>query len=105
MPTIPRLSDRHKSRNIYFNRSAEYYDSKVWRDLRNYYIKLHPLCERCLESGKVTPAEHVHHIIPFLTGSTKADKIRLLTNQENLMSLCYECHRQIHREMDGSSRD
>lgn len=98
MPIIPRLCDQLKKRNIYFNRSAEYYDSKVWRDLRNYYIKLHPLCERCLENGKVTPAEHVHHIVPFLTGNTKADKIRLLTDETNLMAVCYNCHKQLHKD-------
>ena len=100
MPIIPRLHEQYKPRNIYTNRSAEYYNSKVWQDLRNLYIKLHPLCEECMKHGKVKAAEHVHHIIPFLTGPTKADKIRLLTDQENLMSLCYECHRQIHRKMD-----
>ena len=100
MPVVPRLHEQYKPRNIYTNRSAEYYNSKVWQDLRNLYIKLHPLCESCLEKGKVKAAEHVHHIIPFLRGQTKADKIRLLTDPENLMSLCFECHRAIHQKLD-----
>lgn len=104
MPIIPRLSEQYKPRNIYTNRSAEYYDSKAWKVLRDYQLKIKPLCERCLEKGKVTAAVHVHHVIPFLSGLTKADKIRLLTDPNNLQSLCYECHRAAHRELNEKKK-
>lgn len=105
MPTIPRLKDQQKKNNIYLNQSAEYYNSKTWKDLRNYQLKIKPLCERCLAKGKVTAAEHVHHIIPFISGRTKADKLKLFTDIDNLMSLCYECHREIHREINNQRNE
>lgn len=104
MPTIPRLKDQQKKNNIYLNQSAEYYNSKTWKDLRSYYIRLHPLCERCLEQGNITPAEHVHHIIPFLRGTTKADRLKLFTDIDNLQALCYTCHRIAHQELDNATK-
>ena len=101
MPTIPRLHKQHRPRYLYLNKSAEYYASKAWRDLRDWYIQRHPLCERCFEQGKITPAEHVHHKTPFLTGITKSDKFALLTDPDNLMSVCAPCHKMIHRDIDN----
>ena len=62
-----------------------------WRRVRERYIKLHPLCERCLKEGKFTPVEEVHHIIPVSRGGTNAES--------NLMSLCKSCHNKIHIEL------
>ena len=62
-----------------------------WRRIRGLYVKKHPLCERCLEEGRITPVEEVHHIIPLSRGGT---------NQfSNLMSLCQSCHTKIHYEL------
>ena len=45
------------------------YNNPEWRKLRDIYIKEHPLCEDCLDKGKVVPAEDVHHIrSPFQNG-------------------------------------
>lgn len=95
------ITKKHKDKQRYYfnNVSAKYYGTTQWHMLRNNYIGHHPLCERCLELGKVTPAEHVHHIIPFLTGKDDKNKWTLLLDEHNLMSLCANCHHIIHEQM------
>lgn len=62
-----------------------------WRRIRALYVKQHPLCERCLKEGRITPVEEVHHIVPLSRGGT---------NQfSNLMSLCQSCHTKTHYEL------
>ncbi len=58
-----------------------------WRSIRKRYISSHPLCEKCREDGRLTPAEEVHHIIPLSQGGTHSE--------DNLMSLCKSCHSKI----------
>ena len=96
MPVIPRLKDIKKKQSNP-KQSAKYYNSKVWKKLRNLYIREHPLCEMCLKEGKTTPAEEIHHIVPFLTGLTAQQRWALLTDKNNLMSLCLEHHKEIHK--------
>ena len=55
-----------------------------WRQIRNRYISMHPLCEVCLLSGKLNPADEVHHIVSLDNGGTHDD--------DNLQSLCKSCH-------------
>ena len=62
-----------------------------WRRIRDHYIHDHPLCEKCLEEGRFTRAEHVHHILPLSQGGTN--------EEDNLMSVCKSCHSRIHAEM------
>jgi 5-methylcytosine-specific restriction protein A len=64
---------------------------RVWKRIRDKYAREHPLCERCLAEGRVTPVEEVHHIIPISQGGTH--------DPSNLMSLCQSCHTKIHLEM------
>lgn len=59
-----------------------------WKKIRDRYIAAHPLCEECLKAGRYTKAEQVHHIVPLSEGGSSRD--------ENLMSLCGECHARIH---------
>ena len=64
---------------------------RAWKRIRDRYAKVHPMCERCLEEGRLTPVEEVHHIVPISQGRTH--------NENNLMSLCQSCHTKIHLEM------
>ena len=64
---------------------------RAWTRIRNRYALEHPLCERCLKEGRLTPVEEVHHIVPVSKGGTH--------DQANLMSLCQSCHTKIHLEM------
>ena len=64
---------------------------RAWKRIRDRYAAEHPLCERCLEEGRVTLMEEVHHILPVSRGGTH--------DRANLMSLCRSCHNKIHLEM------
>lgn len=75
------------------------YQNTTWRKLREEFMHKHPLCEECLRNGKVTPATDVHHIrTPFKGGEVN---YALLLDPENLMSLCKDCHGQIHAAQQG----
>jgi len=85
-----RYCDQHKSiANREYNQHQRNPDSnkvygRRWHTIRDLYISKHPLCERCLQTGRLVSAEEVHHIIPIDQGGTHDD--------ENLMSLCKPCH-------------
>lgn len=78
-------------------RSTKYYQSKHWKQLRNWYIDEHPICENCLKYGRANQAVHVHHKTPFLLGATDDDRWALLLDENNLMALCEPCHKEMHR--------
>lgn len=61
------------------------YDS-TWRRLSERKRAIDPLCERCLNHGRTTPATEVHHIRSIAT----APHLRL--DPDNLMSVCSACH-------------
>lgn len=60
---------------------------RAWKQIRSRYIATHPLCEKCRERGKLTPAQEVHHILPLSHGGTH--------DESNLMALCKPCHSEI----------
>ena len=64
---------------------------RAWKRIRDRYAEQHPLCERCLEDGRLTPVDEVHHILPVSKGGTH--------EASNLMSLCRSCHNKIHHEL------
>lgn len=76
------------------------YQSKEWKELRETYIKLHPLCEECMKKNIVTPAQDVHHIeSPFKNNTINH---HLLLDFNNLKALCKECHAEIHNRQQGN---
>ena len=64
---------------------------REWKRVRDRYVRKHPLCERCLKEGRMTPVEEVHHILPVNRGGTN--------DESNLMSVCKSCHNKIHNEL------
>lgn len=101
-PGCPRLTDRqycpeHEGvqRRQYdrYERDPEVNKKygRAWKRIRDKYVQSHPLCERCLKEGRMTPVEEVHHILPVSQGGRHT--------QDNLMSLCKSCHNKIHREL------
>jgi len=66
-------------------RVGNFYQSTVWRNLRNWFIKLNPLCALCLLVGLITPGEVVDHINPISKGGAMLDP-------DNLQTLCKTCH-------------
>ena len=63
---------------------------RAWKRIRDSYVAVHPLCERCEKEGRLTPTEEVHHILPLSEGGTHA--------RDNIIALCQSCHAQIHAE-------
>lgn len=79
--------------------SDKYYDSDSWRRLRNSYIREHVICEECIKHGHVTPAEHVHHIVPFMSEHNEIARWNTFLNPNNLRALCKHCHYAYHYKM------
>ena len=77
----------------------ELYQSRRWRKLRDYMVQQHPLCEKCLQEGKITPTQDVHHrLSPFQKGITEEEKDRRAFDEKNLMCLCRDCHIKEHHK-------
>lgn len=64
---------------------------RAWKRIRDRYAMAHPLCEKCLEEGRLTLMEEVHHILPVSRGGSH--------DSSNLMSLCRSCHNRIHIDL------
>ena len=101
MPTINKKEIKTKPvkyRKEKKEKAASFYDSLVWKKLRNTFISLHPVCQCCLEHNRVTPAESVHHKIPFGRGETEEEQWKLFLDERNLMSVCNLCHLGLHNK-------
>ena len=76
-----------------------FYKSQQWKHCRDYILKRDKgLCQDCLKKGRLTPAEEVHHITPLTPENITDPSITL--NEENLISLCRECHKARHGARD-----
>lgn len=102
MPTIykPRKKPQNKSGDDYRLRQSIYQTAR-WRTLRLVKLADAPLCERCAQNGKVVPAVDVHHIKSFTSTDDPIERKRLAYDYDNLMSLCKECHRDVHHGAQG----
>ena len=100
-PGCPNLTDKQyceqheKTQRKKYNKYERRADvniryGRAWRRVRQRYVSAHPLCERCLEQGRMIPVEEVHHKVPLAEGGTH--------ERSNLISLCKSCHSQIHAE-------
>lgn len=76
----------------------KYYTSRQWSKLRKAKLIDSPLCEVCLNKGRITPAEHIHHIISPFKVPEGSDRATLFYDYNNLCSICAECHGRIHRK-------
>ncbi|NJM54587.1 MAG: HNH endonuclease [Verrucomicrobiae bacterium] len=61
---------------------------RAWARLSKRKKEADPLCEDCLDEGKVTPVYEVDHIIPI----DEAPELRLVWR--NLRSLCRSHHKR-----------
>ena len=79
--------------------AAFFYSSQAWQHMRDYVFRRDQgLCQDCLKKGRITPAEEVHHITPITPENITDPSITL--NEENLISLCKECHKARHGARD-----
>lgn len=89
-------TERHELRRYF-------YHTRQWRLLRASYLADHPLCERCLETDTITPAEDVHHRETF---TDKGEDWRAWAlDFRNLMSVCKRCHGIIHAQQGITEDD
>lgn len=76
-----------------------FYKSRVWQQLREEILKRdNYLCQRCLQQGKVTPADAVHHIKSIETHP------ELALDPNNLIGSCHSCHNKEHPEKQFFSK-
>ena len=74
-----------------------FYKSKVWRQQRRFALHRDSYeCQDC--HGR---AMEVHHIVE-LTASNIIDN-RIALGMDNLVSLCFDCHRKRHASNQGTS--
>lgn len=99
MPTIFKPKKKNQPKHNKNIDISKIYNTPQWKNLRNAYFLQHPLCEKCLEEGKTTPTEEIHHIKPISTGADLEEMKSIAYNPDNLMALCKECHHRIHQQM------
>ena len=80
-------------------------NSKRWRELRARYREAHPLCERCLAEGRVSPTVDIHHREPVESAKTDYDMQRLCFDWNNLQALCVACHIEVHQQERSHSKE
>lgn len=67
------------------NAAQRGYDTR-WKKYRANYLRKNPLCVKCLDEGRITPATVVDHIVPH-----KGNK-QLFWDPKNHQSLCKHHH-------------
>ena len=89
-----------RSKEEYQEMRRKAYNTMGWRRLRKYHLSQHPICEKCWnDKGIINPGTpdhplHIHHIkSPFSSAGVDMD---LLLDDNNLMTVCGECHGLIH---------
>ena len=83
---------RQASTEDYRASATARYGGHRWTQLSKRYRRKNPLCERCLDQGKTTPAIDVHHKLKA------KDRPDLLYEWSNLMSVCRSCHIALDRQ-------
>ena len=76
-----------------------------WKRLRLKKLQAQPLCEYCKSKNKITPATEVHHVTPVESVTTLEQMEILMFDYNNLMSMCPECHNEIHAEIFSHTKD
>lgn len=89
--------------------ARKFYHSRPWKDTRDAYMG-HPversggicppgMCERCFDSGRLVPAEIVHHKTHLTPENIDDPAVSL--GFGNLERLCRACHAAEHPEVYG----
>ena len=90
------------------------YNSREWRLLRDQKRTATPYCEKCradgiaagvLPFGYVTPVQVIHHIVPIETARDYESMRALALRYDNLQSLCFQCHSDIHKAMASRTKE
>lgn len=77
--------------------ARQFYSSGAWAECRKAYRKsVGNLCECCLKTGQITPADEVHHKIRLTPQNINDPSVTL--NFVNLEALCESCHKLAHKK-------
>ena len=88
-----------KFRNTYHDKQYHnYYGSKAWKQLREWYINQQPLCENHLRYNIYKSGEEVHHVHFISDGKNQEECYSLLLDPSNLVTLCTDCHKLLHSQ-------
>lgn len=69
-----------------------FYNSKEWQNVREgILMRDNYLCKKC--GNPATQVHHIRHITPSNIGD-----VSITLNAENLIALCDDCHKDIHKE-------
>ena len=69
---------------------------RKWLAIRARQLRKEPRCQHCLTAGKLSAATEVDHRIRVQDGGTD--------DEDNLQSLCHECHAVKTAEENGGTR-
>jgi hypothetical protein len=72
-----------------------WYSTARWKKIRSHQLREHPLCQWCLQQGRVRPATIADHI-----ESHGGDYAEFIVGK--LQSLCVECHNR--KSAGGAAR-
>ena len=76
-----------------------FYHTTRWKRKREHILRRdHHACVRCRQQGRYTRATTVHHVIHL------RDNPCLALTDDNLVSLCTECHEAVHPEKHKDRR-
>lgn len=77
----------------------KFYKSREWKRLRDYVLKRdNYICQECIKENKITTCNTVHHIVEVREDFSKA------LSEDNLLTLCHECHNKIHKRFTPPHR-
>ena len=72
------------------------YKTAAWESIRARQLSIQPLCQGCLVDGRIVPAAHIDHVIPWRTIGPQAFTRNLF------QSLCINHHsKKTHAEGRG----
>lgn len=108
MPTINKPKKKRNNRKkigLQAKIQRLVYNTSHWRKLVKAKKMISPLCERCLQNdGKVTPVQEIHHIIPMSRATNELEILELGFDPSNLMSVCCQCHEELHKGLKSHKR-
>ena len=80
-------TEEHLLRMRHLQRTKGVHGTRRWTNLSLKIRAERPLCERCLDKGFTEASRCVDHIHPIYAGGDPWDI-------DNLMALCFDCHRE-----------
>ncbi len=81
------------------------YNSREWMELKTAKLRSQPMCERCQERGFEVLAQCVHHRHPIEESSSLGEMKRWAFDWDNLQSLCFRCHGEVHRQLGSHTTE